>query len=108
MRGRADFRKAKIVTPDATYDEHRFIYQNGRIAVWSSDESTWTADRILLLEGATFAKRSRASDPHIITLSDGTEWQVTPQYAGGCGCAPYPLKGISYTQLLDPDFSHIG
>lgn len=106
-KGRYDIRKAKLITPTAIHESVRVVWSNGRLAVWREDHSAWTADRIFLLDDVTFYKRRVATVPHLIQV--GTEtWQVIPLYAGGCGCTPYPLKGISYTQLIEDGFSHVG
>lgn len=108
FRGNYDHRLNRLVTPDAIHESVRVVWRNGTVAVWREDAAAWTADRIYLLSDTGFRKRATASDPHVIVINEGEEWRIHPLYAGGCGCAPYPLKGISRERLLAADFSHYG
>lgn len=112
LKGQYDHRNNKLITPAAIHESVRIVWRNGKLAVWREDTTAWTADRIFLIEGVSFRPRANAREPHLLILpaevegSTETEWIVQPLYAGGCGCLPYPLKGIPRERLLSPDFSH--
>lgn len=101
----AEFKLTKVVTPSVTHYDTKFTFHNGTFALWASDINAWTATRIALVTDATFTKRTTARAPHIVTLQSGEQWEVWPQYSGGCNCDAHPLKHVSRDDLLNPDYS---
>lgn len=97
-----DFRRARVVTPYQIFEPVRFVWRQGRVALFRVDESS--AERLLLETDSTFTKRHLARDPHRLTLSTGEEWEIWPSYQGGCGCKSNPLTGKSFRDLLADEF----
>lgn len=96
--------RARITGPEGSgilYNQHRFVFLNGKVAVWTVGKRH--ASRIHLFDGATFERTGRRKVPDILTLPDGTTWQV--RYQGDdCGCRRSPLVGKEPLDLVDPDF----
>lgn len=106
---RVDIRRANVILPGGvTYEFVRFIFFRGTIAIWREDLEAWVADRLVLISGATFTKRRTARGSHIVTFEDGEQWEIQPVMFRQCCGAQYPLRGLSYNQLLAEDFTHVG
>lgn len=92
--------RTRVTHPGGTIPAARFVFHNGRAAVWVEDKLTKTATRVLFATDVEFRKPNSARYPMQVLLSDGTEWLVK-QERGGCGCGS-PLKRIALSTLLDP------
>lgn len=101
-----DARTARVVTPDGEFEPVRVIFRAGRAAIWDVDLVNLSAVRIAHLVGATFTKRRKASQPHLIGVGEYI-WQVYPK-VGPCGCgSTNPLKRILYSDLLGDNFTQV-
>lgn len=93
--------RTRISHPGGTIQSARFVYHNGRAAVWVEDKKTRTATRLLWSDGVTFNKPKSARLPMTATLPNDEVWEIK-QERQGCGCTS-PLKNIPISQLLDYD-----
>lgn len=102
-----DLSRCRIVHPGGQVLNGRFIFQNGKAAVWTEERlrGTRKATRHLYATDATYEKAPTARVPNKVLLSDGTEWLITQQH-GGCNCNS-PLKGYAPDQLLEPDLTEV-
>lgn len=79
----------------------RFVYSNGRAAVWEEDRRLRKATRVLYATGVEFIKGPTARTPNKVIEQDGTVWEVN-QVGGGCACGSR-LKSMSIDELLSED-----
>lgn len=97
--------RTNVTTSVDKFMSVRFIYVNGRAAVWQENKKLGTATRVLYSQDAQLIKPDSARYPMQIVTPDGT-WEVRQQ-SGGCGCGS-PIKKVPISQLLDPDYSSYG
>lgn len=95
--------RARASTPHGTVFPARFVFHNGRAALWTEDRKTHTATRVDYLTDVTLHKPHTAREPMTVSDSDGQVlWYIKQERGGGCGCRS-PLKNIPIRTLLDPD-----
>lgn len=97
--------RANISTPEGDFHPARFVFHDGKAAVWVEDKRAKTAQRVAFVQGAEFVRGKTAKIPMEVRAGD-VVWTIT-QVAGGCGCGS-PTKRMSYQQLLDPAVDHWG
>lgn len=101
VTGTLEYGRARIEGPGIFYNQVRFVFSEGNVAVWVVERKT--ASRIHLFSGATLSTSDRRKVPDVLTLPDSTQWLI--RYLGeDCGCRRSPLAGKEASDLLDPDF----
>lgn len=97
--------RTRVIHPGGTIFPARFVFHNGRAAVWTEDKKTNTATRVLYAESATLTKPNTARKPMTVASDalgwDG-DWSVKQEHGGGCGCRSV-LKSIPLSKLLDSE-----
>lgn len=99
-----DIGRARVTTPDATFEPVRFLFRNHSAAAWAIDLEADSATRVLFATNTTFVRRAIAREDHRLILSDATEWLIHPLPSMGCGaCKKGVTKGLGTDVLLDPN-----
>lgn len=101
-----DISRVRVQTPNVVVHSGRFLFHNGRAAVWVIDKRARTATRVLFTTNSTFVKAPRGRNPHTLTLFDNSQWLMS-QVSGGCGCSSNPIRGYSTDDLLSDDLTSV-
>lgn len=95
-----DFVRSNVTHPDGYYSSARFVYRDGRAAVWITN-SDRTHSRVLFDTAATVTVPETRRQPITVMTSSGDTWQVHPKSGGGCGCGGKKLlAALSIDELL--------